>query len=84
MFYFQSVCVSLTISPARQLNEENTSIAPTTTRSVEILKIFQPPGVGNGVKLVWGRETAESNLNHTYGVHYGTDEENISGTFSLK
>lgn len=52
---------------------------PSAPESIEIVRIYQSPGVGNAVKIVWGRKIQHLNLNITYGLHYGTDEENISG-----
>lgn len=76
---FQLFFALLVISQTDLSTDIATTLAPAAPESIEILKIFQPPGVGNGVKLVWGREFEKLKLNVTYGVHYGTDEENISG-----
>lgn len=49
--------------------------------SIEILEIFVPPGVGNAVKLVWGRQFDNRNLNTTYNVYYGVDGEQLTSNF---
>lgn len=67
--------VPLTTEP----NDITTTLRVSAPESIEIVRIFQPAGVANGVKIVWGREVGNLNLNVTYGVHYGTDDENLSG-----
>lgn len=78
LYFFQ--CIYPAVSQNKQSEDESTTLAPLPPGSIEIVRIYQPPGVSNGVKLVWGVETKNLNLNITYGVHYGTGEENISGT----
>ncbi|CAH1116481.1 unnamed protein product [Phaedon cochleariae] len=46
--------------------------------SIEILRVILPPGIGNAVKLVWGRKLDDMNLNITYGVHYAKDGEELT------
>ncbi|KAJ8955913.1 hypothetical protein NQ318_005461, partial [Aromia moschata] len=46
--------------------------------SIEILRIIVPPGIGNAVKLVWGRRLDDLHLNFTYGLHYGIDGEDLT------
>ncbi|XP_056638823.1 uncharacterized protein LOC130446532 isoform X1 [Diorhabda sublineata] len=45
--------------------------------SVEILRVVLPPGIGNAVKLIWGRKLYDLNLNVTYGVHYGKNDDEL-------
>ncbi|XP_050504566.1 uncharacterized protein LOC114337879 [Diabrotica virgifera virgifera] len=57
---------------------DSTSTGTYPLESVEILCIYIPPGIGNAVKLVWGLKLNDLNLNVTYGVHYGKDDEDFT------
>ncbi|CAG9859869.1 unnamed protein product [Phyllotreta striolata] len=47
--------------------------------TIEILRVYVPPGIGNAVKLVWGREYDDDvGLNATYGVHYAKDGQDLT------
>lgn len=63
------------------VNEETDNVDVSVDRgpiSIDILEIFVPPGIGNAVKLVWGRQLDKLNLNITYNVYYGVDGEKLS------
>nr|XP_023028195.1 uncharacterized protein LOC111516249 [Leptinotarsa decemlineata] len=72
-----SVSVPTTLFPY-ETSHVDTSTDGTTPISIEILRIILPPGIGNAVRLVWGRKLDDMNLNITYGVHYGKDGEDLT------
>lgn len=77
-----------TIPSTRYTSESFTTESISTSESmlpftIEILGIYVHPGIGNAVKLVWGRQLDNVNLNMTYAVHYAKDGEDLNGNIDF-
>ncbi|KAL1502155.1 hypothetical protein ABEB36_007342 [Hypothenemus hampei] len=89
MFYFYCLPALLLIARA-QVTEESPksttmSVSDTTTEtiktmgpfSVDIWAIYVPDGIGNAVKVVWGGDKEPNNVNLTYGLYFGKDQDEL-------